>query len=147
MKRGILFNLWTVPRSASCSCPFSPLFIGEYSSTPISGSTSRCHRAFQSPLHRGILFNAGGYYVEWKTATALSVPSSSGNTLQPAASISSSSFTSFFQSPLHRGILFNAARRSPLSRASHRLSVPSSSGNTLQQLFIPCRFNNLQAVF
>jgi hypothetical protein len=86
----------------------------------------------------------------------LSVPSSSGNTLQPGKALSAGTGLSAFQSPLHRGILFNEPFKieetvssttfSPLfigeysstsgsgarNFARYFLSVPSSSGNTLQ---------------
>ena len=60
---------------------FSPLFIGELSSTrPVVDLTTHGH-GFQSPLHRGTLFNAAGQAVA-VLAARVSVPSSSGNSLQ-----------------------------------------------------------------
>ena len=61
---------------------------------------------FQSPLHRGRLFNAG----ESNQAAgqiALSVPSSSGKTLQRKYGFGGILKLNVFQSPLHRGRLFN----------------------------------------
>ncbi len=110
---------------------FSPLFIGEDSSIARRATRScRCF-CFQSPLHRGILFNAFRWKC-WRHSLYLSVPSSSGKTLQcpgcgrlPGGVVafsplfigedSSISTTTYFpevkigfQSPLHRGRLFNA---------------------------------------
>src|SRR5581483_7159875 len=107
-------------------------FIGEYSAT-IAGSKGR------------------------KRSPRLSVPSSSGNTLQHRL-LASQIAMSLFQSPLHRGILCNGysaggkalesaafsplfigeysatrADRWPTSSSCSSLSVPSSSGNTLQR--------------
>ncbi len=90
----------------SASRSFSPLFIGEGSSTNGALVPVPVSSFFQSPLHRGRLFNRKtrqGYIAE----CVLSVPSSSGKALQPAL----------------RSI---AAPRCPV------LSVPSSSGKALQ---------------
>src|SRR5581483_6580743 len=87
---------------------FSPLFIGEYSAT-LSCQCDACKRyIFQSPLHRGILCNQKRGSRRSGVGGALSVPSSSGNTLQ----------------------------RQPgfvIAKTRIVLSVPSSSGNTLQR--------------
>ncbi len=90
---------------------FSPLFIGEDSSIQSTRTHSMAYGNFQSPLHRGRLFNdvagaeLGGLYV-------LSVPSSSGKTLQWRGLRRSSLHLRTFQSPLHRGRLFNMERAS-----------------------------------
>src|SRR5581483_3645300 len=109
---------------------FSPLFIGEYSATIEEIGDTAAGALFQSPLHRGILCNVhpivkvwvdpapfsplfigeysatGGSFRGIKAAERLSVPSSSGNTLQ--------------------------RHGSPRTHGQLQLSVPSSSGNTLQ---------------
>src|SRR5581483_11659288 len=117
---------------------FSPLFIGEYSATPHPDQMIAIRVAFQSPLHRGILCN----HSAWSSpaiSLCLSVPSSSGNTLQlshpfrPAAPHwpfsplfigeysatalreNVSRCTEAFQSPLHRGILCNDESASELN--------------------------------
>ena len=111
--------------AAIIDAPFSPLFIGEYSSTLAErAGILRQSIRFQSPLHRGILFNT--------RATGRSVPRRS---------------RSF--SPLFIGEYSSTTTVTQLvwQCATCCLSVPSSSGNTLQPLFIPCRFNDLQAVF
>ncbi len=62
---------------------------------------------FQSPLHRGRVFN------------------DCGERLAPFIHLS-------FQSPLHRGRVFNSSALCACSRESLKLSVPSSSGKGLQ---------------
>jgi len=84
---------------------FSPLFIGELSSTPHAGAGKARAHAFQSPLHRGTLFN-----------------------YQMSAAVGRGFV---FQSPLHRGTLFNGRRPNPCFCCG-AVSVPSSSGNSLQ---------------
>ncbi len=144
------------PGTASIAAivPFSPLFIGEDSS--IQSATWRTfHRlSFQSPLHRGRLFNLSNHSAIC-FCSSLSVPSSSGKTLQFALYGSTngqtitfsplfigedssmfrlglgSKFGNNFQSPLHRGRLFNLLRDWAWW-TGFLLSVPSSSGKTLQ---------------
>ena len=133
LHRGILFNYFPPRWRTHLVAAFSPLFIGEYSSTIRSMDGRSSLSTFQSPLHRGILFN--NVNDERLTlACSLSVPSSSGNTLQQCGRGSTVqkvrlSFSPLFigeysstpratrryrarpdfQSPLHRGILFNHA--------------------------------------
>ncbi len=61
--------------------PFSPLFIGEYSATRLQQQAIKVVTNFQSPLHRGILCNDVSRSGRGSVCS-LSVPSSSGNTLQ-----------------------------------------------------------------
>ena len=84
---------------------FSPLFIGELSSTFYPSAPPPDESEFQSPLHRGTLFNAGVRMLT-RCFPAVSVPSSSGNSLQLTWSVS--------------------------IPANLPVSVPSSSGNSLQ---------------
>ncbi len=136
LHRGTLFN-------GSCGggggggsySHFSPLFIGELSSTcHAERSEASQHLGFQSPLHRGTLFNRHGRGFRGHALNHISVPSSSGNSLQPLRTCEASwigsfqdfsplfigelsstffaanagdFFTYIFQSPLHRGTLFN----------------------------------------
>jgi hypothetical protein len=79
------------------------------------------HRCWEPPGRSAWSFRANDGAGKGSRA-GLSVPSSSGNTLQ-------------------RGHEFTD------ERGGRSLSVPSSSGNTLQPLFIPRRFNDLQAAF
>ncbi len=66
----------------SLTSHFSPLFIGELSSTSvIHTEKERWRKIFQSPLHRGTLFN-GVAACGAGLPGAISVPSSSGNSLQ-----------------------------------------------------------------
>src|SRR5579875_3710395 len=85
---------------------------------------------FQSPLHRGNHFN---HESQEKIAESIqiSVPSSSGKSLQPAPSSTSGLFPSFF-SPLFIGEITSTWPL--LNRRTQRLliSVPSSSGKSLQ---------------
>src|SRR5579884_1822047 len=106
--------------------PFSPLFIGEDSSTWKKDDATLVPKAFQSPLHRGRLFNCctwapscslcpsfsplfigedsstGDITASHADEIVLSVPSSSGKTLQRAISAKPCLSTWPFQSPLHR---------------------------------------------
>jgi hypothetical protein len=111
--------------------PFSPLFIGEYSSTLKPEPCDIPVLTFQSPLHRGILFN-----FLWlscgQSKVNLSVPSSSGNTLQRQSLYCGCCRTATF-SPLFIGEYSSTASNSRSSQVHPQLSVPSSSGNTLQR--------------
>ncbi len=112
---------------------FSPLFIGEGSSTMFC-CTSACARSgFQSPLHRGRVFNAHSPFFALGIVRLLSVPSSSGKGLQLIyqprrvhqfwrLSVPSSSGKGLQQSQVSRS-----------ARRRDGLSVPSSSGKGLQQ--------------
>ncbi len=151
---------------------FSPLFIGEVSSTPFCIHYDHGGHRFQSPLHRGSLFNPqvltatdsavasfqsplhrGSLFNDNSTADnkrdfftfsplfigevssthteriaaqpelVLSVPSSSGKSLQQEECIAAFTASEIFQSPLHRGSLFNA--------------LPSSQGRMDSKTFSP----------
>ncbi len=113
--------------------PFSPLFIGEGSSTCEQEEAARQAEAvFQSPLHRGRLFNRrelvrhdvldlpfSPLFIGEGSSTrgrrlgaghigVLSVPSSSGKALQRRFTVAHGLKDCSFQSPLHRGRLFNS---------------------------------------
>ena len=112
--------------------------------------------AFQSPLHRGLVFNEVKDDEEFQSAT-ISVPSSSGTRVQLGVAIGTDAAPAQFQSPLHRGLVFNLASPSGLmppqpnfsplfigdSCSTHRsqrkssqwryISVPSSSGTRVQR--------------
>ena len=110
---------------------FSPLFIGEFSSTrrPVD---ARLHAdAFQSPLHRGVLFNAGG-----QVRRACAVPNFSPLFIGEFSSTPGTDpiygSGTGFQSPLHRGVLFNFTPQRD-GKYFFRISVPSSSGSSLQR--------------
>ena len=134
---------------------FSPLFIGEVSSTPGCRASSLPSITFQSPLHRGSLFNdtADGFRVvavvlsvpsssgkslqrtgsaEGATPSALSVPSSSGKSLQLAVAVGADAEVLTF-SPLFIGEVSSTWDRCGTPCKSGQLSVPSSSGKSLQQ--------------
>jgi len=105
LHRGTLFNSRLLTGQRAPALRFSPLFIGELSSTPESLASRGRRTKFQSPLHRGTLFNS--------------------------ARVTHGLLARMFQSPLHRGTLFNGV---DLQRTSNdqQVSVPSSSGNSLQ---------------
>src|SRR5581483_1537196 len=128
---------------------FSPLFIGEGSSTMIFYRHQVGHVFFQSPLHRGRVFNKCSYRSPCPPRR-LSVPSSSGKGLQrgleKAALRAQAPFSPLFigegsstrrkpgasparrsfQSPLHRGRVFNDWRWPP----------PPAWSRTFSPLFI-----------
>src|SRR5579883_3458308 len=86
---------------------FSPLFIGEITSTHLRTVTCSLLKLYQSPLHRGNHFNFELFSLCFQSLS-ISVPSSSGKSLQQQ-------FLS--------------------QRASiNYISVPSSSGKSLQHL-------------
>jgi len=88
---------------------FSPLFIGELSSTTCDYCRCKCVARFQSPLHRGTLFNdAGGIAVGERRLgfSPLFIGELSSTVSRSPAVAGSNSF----QSPLHRGTLFNSSK-------------------------------------
>jgi len=126
---------------------FSPLFIGELPST--DRRRRRCHLlpVFQSPLHRGTPFNMK-IEPDWYRYLFISVPSSSGNSLQPSASISAAPGCRNF-SPLFIGEL-PSTPESMRTLESKSISVPSSSGNSLQpgpSVLLPTRSDYFSPLF
>src|SRR6266704_1374855 len=90
------------------SMPFSPLFIGEVSGTCVRSRIEPRTSSFQSPLHRGSLWN------------------NYSRTLHRSGRI-------FFQYPLHQGSLWNA-HEIDAELKTYELSVPSSSGKSLERM-------------
>jgi len=134
------------------SC-FSPLFIGELSSTRSLQRIGWSGRWFQSPLHRGTLFNSprshrprGRSHVSVPSSSGnslqrfidpalhliigVSVPSSSGNSLQPALAVHAG-ITTTVSVPSSSGNSLQQRHPGELRPQAH-VSVPSSSGNSLQ---------------
>ena len=172
LHRGRLFNTGLTCSAASESVVFqSPLHRGSLFNDVERQPLTHADIAFQSPLHRGSLFNDAlcdcasmrdasfsplfiGEVSSTSEAIArcasrycLSVPSSSGKSLQRSSTGSIADALCTF-SPLFIGEDSSTAMcAQPHSWRVGSLSVPSSSGKTLQPLFIPCRFNNLQAAF
>ncbi len=134
---------------------FSPLFIGEGSSTNSRWIPRFASMSFQSPLHRGRVFNKRWYH--WLVPSLfLSVPSSSGKGLQrsprwaarcgkESLSVPSSSGKGLQRdqrlaaqprqeafSPLFIGEGSSTPVTRTFSEAAGELSVPSSSGKGLQ---------------
>src|SRR5579884_2466703 len=85
---------------------FSPLFIGEITSTSRLAPGIDVRGEFQSPLHRGNHFNQSAES-EGLDFGSISVPSSSGKSLQLPSHHKPPSKNTLFQSPLHRGNHFN----------------------------------------
>ncbi len=85
---------------------FSPLFIGEVSGTERRERWHLTAGAFQSPLHRGSLWNSI-FPKRNFPFSRLSVPSSSGKSLERFEFGSFQVRPAVFQSPLHRGSLWN----------------------------------------
>jgi len=110
---------------------FSPLFIGELSSTISETAFGAGHSSFQSPLHRGTLFNSDENFGLPGRPQGFS-PLFIGELSSTRALLRFPTLLSSFQSPLHRGTLFNAACSGPHNPRPW-VSVPSSSGNSLQR--------------
>ena len=107
LHRGRLFNDSLVPVLDSLLFSFSPLFIGEDSSTLILKHLDENGLHFQSPLHRGRLFNVSKLDSGPLKLPRFQSPLHRGrlfNTLSPTAA---EKVRITFQSPLHRGRLFN----------------------------------------
>jgi len=73
----------------------------------------------------------------------VSVPSSSGNSLQRCRRDCGRRAALGFQSPLHRGTLFNRVQI-PSRRRQQLVSVPSSSGNSLKLVQMKLPYELLQ---
>src|SRR5581483_6243519 len=122
-RHGLVIPILSVPSSS-----------GKGLQRGIQGEAWASSAAFQSPLHRGRVFNSMSNSFITSSFIILSVPSSSGKGLQPAHdSVSSANVHAFsplfigegssttgchcrenvistsFQSPLHRGRVFNCA--------------------------------------
>src|SRR5579883_2918797 len=110
---------------------FSPLFIGEITSTRCATHQTTTILRFQSPLHQGNHFNVRLSCSPIRNP-GISVPSSSGKSLQRRRWPWRWSYRPPFQSPLHRGNHFNV-RLSVKDFNKDLISVPSSSGKSLQR--------------
>ena len=86
---------------------------------------------FQSPLHRGVLFNVQLCRMRIVASACHFSPLFIGESSLTADSRSASQLLAVFQSPLHRGVLFNAALAAVSHVAGCSISVPSSSGSPL----------------
>ncbi len=91
------------------TAPFSPLFIGEVSSTHRLAMVCASPCSSFSPLFIGEVSSTLQCRRLPRGLYGLSVPSSSGKSLQPEHRTSVDSARRAFQSPLHRGSLFNNA--------------------------------------
>ncbi len=106
LHRGSLFNLTTSSFATSLT-NFSPLFIGEVSSTDLALLSVSAESNF-SPLFIGEVSSTSATCEPSCVRCSISVPSSSGKSLQPSAPPLSQTTKTQFQSPLHRGSLFNS---------------------------------------
>ena len=113
---------------------FNPLFIGEVSSTFRIPPDRAYVLEFQSPLHRGSLFNlisSCRKFVEFGCFNPLFI----GEVSSTEGIAKYRDVRLPFQSPLHRGSLFNLdiEKIRPLVRlVDCDVSIPSSSGKSLQ---------------
>ena len=107
---------------------FSPLFIGESSLTPARRQQPPARWLFQSPLHRGVLFNR----IDRPLLDFLKhfSPLFIGESSLTCDNGKDYRALLLFQSPLHRGVLFNADVAAKTD-AIRQISVPSSSGSPL----------------
>ena len=111
--------------------PFSPLYLGVLTATSNIETYSGEPRGFQSPLPRGSHCNSCAWLISL-LSFCLSVPSTSGFSLQQRSLRAIRSTRVLFQSPLPRGSHCNVRFCGRL-RALIRLSVPSTSGFSLQR--------------
>src|SRR5579875_1050828 len=135
---------------------FSPLFIGEITSTIAWRERRRREEVISVPSSSGKSLQPVERSTLDSSCDSISVPSSSGKSLQPATWYKIGTWSSEFQSPLHRGNHFNpcgfgflffllhdfsplfigeitsTASRIRQLGAGFRISVPSSSGKSLQ---------------
>src|SRR5581483_494501 len=111
LHRGRVFNKARGIALDSRTGAFSPLFIGEGSSTNAMTIPNRGRKTFQSPLHRGRVFNATARRASWWPTATFSPLSGKG--LQPQIRT--------------------------VGDANRVLSVPSSSGKGLQRRRVSSR--------
>ncbi len=133
LHRGRVFNCPIGRHLLPAGDAFSPLFIGEGSSTTCDIMCHCIDIATFSPLFIGEGSSTAVAHLQRDAGLGLSVPSSSGKGLQPLAAPERIRSVILFQSPLHRGRVFNDDLLSAPSRPCI-LSVPSSSGKGLQQM-------------
>ncbi len=89
-------------------------------------------RDFQSPLHRGRVFNNLHKSPQYQGVLDFQSPLHRGRVFNVLAADAETDETATFQSPLHRGRVFNS--RGAAGRPQPALlSVPSSSGKGLQR--------------
>src|SRR5271157_703189 len=110
LHRGSLFNSVTCSMDLAYLSAFSPLFIGEVSSM-LRDATQRILFGTFSPLFIGEVSSMARTGRSPFSTFTLSVPSSSGKSLQFGDFWRKAQEDTHFQSPLHRGSLFNAPSR------------------------------------
>ena len=112
---------------------FSPLFIGEVSSTPKPDRLGFGCSYLSVPSSSGRSLQHFDVPVEVITSHMLSVPSSSGRSLQRRKEEAPRSTSHTFQSPLHRGGLFNFKKGGRMPQHLNTFS-PLFIGRSLQRL-------------
>ncbi len=113
--------------------PFSPLFIGEDSSIPDNVRDSQPVIVFQSPLHRGRLFNRSATSIRPSSPISFS-PLFIGEDSSMVTAVGAGLSTVVAFSPLFIGEDSSMTHEGKTFRLIFDLSVPSSSGKTLQSL-------------
>jgi len=107
LHRGTLFNALRTIKVRPSAFSFSPLFIGALSST-LQGIDPDAAGLSFSPLFIGALSSTPDGPMARSSKFCVSVPSSSGHSLQLLRLFWPRLSGIAFQSPLHRGTLFNA---------------------------------------
>src|SRR5581483_4180904 len=133
LHRGRYFNFtFSTACRAWRSEAFSPLFIGEGTSTCVPPPGWAPRTFFQSPLHRGRYFNGASHRMRRQVAADTFSPLFIGEGTSTVIKGCAVAIERIFQSPLHRGRYFNWCSYTS-RRLRDELSVPSSSGKVLQQ--------------
>ena len=120
---------------------FSSLFIGKHYTTNLIYSSIDFDSDFQFPLHREALYNPI-FCEQYNSPRPLSVPSSSGSTIQHRTRCEYGTPRAPFSS-LFIGKHYTTRSILPRGAMPGRLSVPSSSGSTIQLSRQPYHFLDL----
>ncbi|MGB7603308.1 MAG: hypothetical protein WBM24_23595, partial [Candidatus Sulfotelmatobacter sp.] len=102
---------------------FSPLFIGEDSSTKEKVVIGGDQEGFQSPLHRGRLFNESSAKAALTSVMIFQSPLHRGRLFNDWAFRADAFEAPHFQSPLHRGRLFNRFLSLAISTTCRQYSI------------------------
>ena len=112
--------------------PFSPLVVGAIGATPSLSFRCSMRPAFQSPCRRGNRCNGRGLALLLPTLGKLSVPLSSGQSVQQGGIQMSNAISAFLSVPLSSGQSVQPEMPRFGLAFSHTLSVPLSSGQSVQ---------------
>src|SRR5579885_3437850 len=130
---GKSLHQWASSRRINTITNFSPLFIGEITSTLYRGSGINAANHF-SPLFIGEITSTSSQH-RFQSRLRHFSPLFIGEITSTAAHPTRGKGKYKFQSPLHRGNHFNATAPG-ISRGHWRISVPSSSGKSLQPVLL-----------